>query len=680
MTEHNRAHPQRWTMSWDRHAIVWLEPYPPNIGLDGEALAELGALLAQARERDARALVLRLTEESASEGTDLALLRELAESDAPLPALRELQGIFSTLAGLPIPTVAIIDGVCEGVVLELALACRYRLCSDRVATRLAFTELQLGVHPLGGTTVRLPHLVGSLHALELFLEERILRAWRASEIGLVDRILPQHRLRAAATAMALQNRPLAVPPLSARLSNVPWLRPFLARRLHRQYLHGLDPAHDPAPFALVELWERQSITDAERAEAESLIKLVRGEPARNRLHVAALSRRLRRQTQGHTPPRHVHIVGAGAMGRALAVRAAMHGMRVTLEDRTPRQLAAAIRYANLWLEKELSDREQVAAAIDRLHPDLGGRGASRADLLIEAVDEDLEIKLDVLRQLDSRLASHAVIASTTTSLPLNELAGALSAPRRLVGLHFSNAAALAPLVELATLPATTDSARRLALGFVNALELAALPVAASAGYLLNRCLDAFLNEATILFDEGIDATTIDQAALRFGMRQGPLEMADRIGLDREYQAAQNLAQAHGHEPSGALALLVENGRLGRKTGAGFYDYKAGEPVRVMPDLGHLSLDDISDRLIYRLLNEAIRCLREKVVADAELIDAGMVLGAGFPAFRGGPVRYLTRRGVEASAHRLRELASLYGPRFEPDPGWEALAALEPAHS
>lgn len=667
---------RRWLVHRDEDTITWLSPVGAH-GIGYDAVRELEELIPWLRQ-SSRGVVLHLGTETAVIGTELDLLRHIANSETPLEELQALQKVFRRLAGLPITSVALIDGRCSGLALELALNCRWRLASDAPHTRLAFDDIDLGVHPLGGTSVRLPALVGSKQALRLLVDGSELNAMHAQRLGLVDHLEAPARLPGVAAALARRKQLRPSRSLAVRISKLPWLRKLAAQRLRAQYQREPDEQHLPARAALFDLWEQQAVVDPYQAEAESFVRLVRAEPTRARVHLSRARRGLARLTAGHRPPHQVHVVGAGPMGRALAARAVLHGFNVTLQDTEKRQLAAAVRETYAYLKETLLDTHRARAVLDRLQPDPEGHGARRATFVLEATTEDLETKGEVLRALDLQLRPGAVLASTTASLDLIALADRLIHPERFLGLHFLNPVSPSPIVELATTARTDPSARDLACGLLERLELLAMPVNAQVGYLINRCLVAVLDEAALLFDEGVSATVIDAAARRFGMREGPLEFADRVGLAHEMITSRNVAESHDREPSHTLETLVASGRLGASSGAGFYDYREGEPIKAPPGPDHTSLDDVADRLLYRLLNEAVACLREGVVDEPETIDIGLVLGAGFPVYRGGPLYFLWHRGIEASEHRLHELTNYYGERFEPDAGW-ALLAERTAH-
>jgi 3-hydroxyacyl-CoA dehydrogenase/enoyl-CoA hydratase/3-hydroxybutyryl-CoA epimerase len=317
----------------------------------------------------------------------------------------------------------------------------------------------------------------------------------------------------------------------------------------------------------------------------------------------------------------------------------------------------------------LKERRAVEAALDRLLPDPAGHGAGRAQVVIEAIFEDADAKRELYRQLEPRLAADAILASNTSSIPLEELAGALARPERLVGLHFFNPVDRMQLVEVVTTAQSDPALVARAAALVLAIRRLPLPVQSSPGFLVNRILMPYLLEAVTLVEEGVPPGAIDRAATDFGMPMGPIRLADAVGLDICLSVARILAPHYGTEVPPRLVEMVARGRLGRKTDkGGFYDYHQGHEKEGAAD-SSAPADEIADRIMLRLLNEAVACWRERVVESAELLDAGVIFGTGFAPFRGGPLQYITTAGPATLHARLRELAELHGSRFAPDPGW-----------
>jgi 3-hydroxyacyl-CoA dehydrogenase/enoyl-CoA hydratase/3-hydroxybutyryl-CoA epimerase len=368
-------------------------------------------------------------------------------------------------------------------------------------------------------------------------------------------------------------------------------------------------------------------------------------------------------------PKHVHVVGAGVMGGDIAAWCALKGFVVTMQDREPRFLAPAFKRANKLFSERIRDRYLRQAALDRLEPDVQGRGVDHADVLIEVIVEKAEAKIALFRAVEPRLKPGALLATNTSSIPLETLSQELTKGAALVGLHFFNPVAKMQLVEIIGGTDSSPEALAKAAAFARKIDKLPLPVRSSPGFLVNRILTPYLLEAVFLTAEGVPIEAIDEAARAFGMPMGPIELADTVGLDICLSVGEVLASTLGASVPEGLRAMVAAGTLGKKTGKGFYEYdKAGHLLRH----GNANVDaypDLADRLILRLVNESVACLREGVVADADLLDAGMIFGTGFAPFRGGPLQYLRGRGVEAVRERLLGLTELYGARYAPDPGF-----------
>jgi 3-hydroxyacyl-CoA dehydrogenase/enoyl-CoA hydratase/3-hydroxybutyryl-CoA epimerase len=612
-------------------------------------------------------------------GADVREFTRLENRDQALKAIQRGQEAFDRLAALPFPTVALIHGFCLGGGLELALACRYRIARDDPSTRLGLPEVKLGIHPGFGGSVRLTPLVGAARAMDLMLSGRSVDGRTAKRMGLVDHALPERHMHEAARSLILD------PPFPRHatgpraLANRSWARPLLARVLRRQVSAKARPDHYPAPYALIDLWQQHA--DQPRrmmhAEAESVANLITGPTAQNLIRVFMLQEKLKGLAHDNDfRPQRVHVVGAGIMGGDIAAWCALRGLQVTLADQSPGRIAPALKRAHQLFRKRLKQRRAVQAAMDRLMPDHNGLGVGRADVVIEAIFEDAEAKRELYRSLEPRLKSDAVLATNTSSIPLQELRGVLENPARLVGLHFFNPVAKMQLVEIVRDEHTDNAAVNRAIGFTRRIDRLPLPVASSPGFLVNRILMPYLLEAVELEQEGIAPAEIDHQALAFGMPMGPIELADTVGLDICLHVADILSGHFETQVPQRLRDLVEQGRLGRKSGRGFYRYKKGKPVRESVRSASRAGQDIIDRMMLRMLNEVVACLREGVVTDREHLDGGMVYGTGFAPFRGGPLHYIETVGADIIFRRLQGLEQRFGTRFVPDPGWELLAGFD----
>lgn len=668
-----------WRTETDADGIVWLhldKADSTTNTLSTEVLEELVTLLQDLEKRNPKGLVFLSSKENGFiAGADVTEFPKLTDAADARRTIRDGQSVMDRIEALPFPTVSMIHGFCVGGGLELALACRYRVAEDGPRTRLGLPEVLLGIHPAFGGTVRMIRTVGAPHAMDLMLTGRTVRARPALRMGLVDHAVPYRHLKRAARSLILNPPAPRRPGLVARTAGYGLLRPWFARYLRRKVSAKAPKEHYPAPYALIELWERYADQPQRmlEAEAESGARLIISPTARNLLRVFFLRERLKSMGRdGQFNVGHVHVVGAGIMGGDIAAWCALQGLRVTVQDTRPEGLARAVSRAYGLYRKRLRRPREVQAAMDRLIPDLTGAGAAHADLVIEAIFEDVEAKQELLRGLEPRMKPDALLATNTSSIPLDTLAEALADPGRLVGLHFFNPVAKMPLVEVVTGPQTSPESAARGAAFARRIDRLPLPVKSAPGFLVNRILMPYLLEAVTLEAEGVPAVAIDRAAVRFGMPMGPVELADTVGLDVCLSVAEILAQRLGGAVPARLRELVAAGRLGRKSGRGFYAYTKEKPVKPHPDKSQVVPADLTDRLILPMLDEAVACLREQVVDGGDLVDAGMVFGTGFAPFRGGPVQYLRDQGADVILRRMQRLEQSYGARFAPDTGWSDL--------
>ncbi|HQU16334.1 MAG: crotonase [Chromatiales bacterium 21-64-14] len=668
-----------WRAETDDDSIVWLhldKADSTTNTLSSEVLEELLTMLGAIGKHNPKGLVFLSSKKNGFiAGADVSEFPKLTDTTDARRAIRAGQSVMDRIDALPFPTVAMIHGFCVGGGLELALACRYRVAENGPRTRLGLPEVMLGIHPAFGGTMRMIRTVGAPHGMDLMLTGRTVSARAARRMGLVDHAVSQRHLKNAARSLVLNPPAPQRPGPAARIAGYSLLRPWFARYLRRKVSAKASKEQYPAPYALIELWERYA-DEPQRmleAEAESGARLIISPTARNLLRVFFLRERLKSAgREQNFDVNHVHVVGAGTMGGDIAAWCAMQGLRVTVQDTRPEGLARAVDRAYGLYRKRLKQPREVQAAMDRLIPDLTGAGAAHADLVIEAIFENVDAKQALLRDLVPRMKPDALLATNTSSIPLETLAEVLTDPGRLVGLHFFNPVAKMPLVEIVTGPNTTPETAARAAAFARRIDRLPLPVKSAPGFLVNRILMPYLLEAVTLEAEGVPAVLIDRAAVRFGMPMGPVELADSVGLDVCLSVAEILAQRLGGAVPARLKELVANGRLGRKSGHGFYKYAKDKPVKPRPDKSRPPPADLTDRLILPMLDEAVACLREQVVENGDLVDAGMVFGTGFAPFRGGPMHYIRDQGADVILRRMQRLEQSYGARFAPDIGWSDL--------
>ena len=667
---------RHWRLDIDGQNIAWAHLDRADAGansLNQEVVDELEAILDRLDAERPRGLVILSDKPSGFiAGADITEFTSIQNEEQARALIRRGQGVVNRIEGAPYPSVALIHGFCLGGGLELALGCHYRIADEAPSTRLGLPEVRLGIHPGFGGAARLPLLIGAPAAMDLMLSGRTVSARAAKKLGIVDHAVPDRHLLAAATATIMK------PPRRARatgwrgFSNHALVRPLLARVMRRKLAAKASPKHYPAPFALLDLWARHGADKQAmlRGEEASVARLVLGDTAQNLIRVFFLQEQLKSQgDRKRFAPRRVHVVGGGVMGGDIAAWCALRGMKVTVQDRSEETLARVFQRAAKLYKKKLKQPRLVQEVLDRLSPDIDGLGVAQADVVVEAIFEDAEAKRGLYQQLEPRMKPDAVLATNTSSIPLQALSEGLQRPERLVGLHFFNPVAKMQLVEIVTAPNTDPDVAARAAAFTRHIDRLPLFVTSSPGFLVNRVLMPYLLEAVVLETEGISPQVIDQAAMDFGMPMGPIALADAVGPDICLSVAEILSQKLDVEVPPRLRDLVEAGHLGRKSGQGFYRYKNGKPERAKAGRADFRPPNLEDRLMLRMLNEARACLREGVVENADLLDAGVIFGTGFAPFRGGPMHYIEEQGADALLEKLRNLHETEGERFAPDQSW-----------
>lgn len=675
---------QNWKLETDSDNILWLtfdrEGKSTN-SMSREVFAELEQILDIVEQQAPRGVVILSGKKSGFiAGADITQFTDLQTPDEAFEFVRKSQTILDKLANLKIPTVAMISGFCLGGGTELALACRYRVAEDNSKTKIGLPEILLGIQPGWGGTVRLPRLIGPIEAMKMILAGASYPAKKCAQLGIVDIAIPARHLKAAARYCILSEPKPKSPSFMANLLNTKWLRPLVGRMLVKNLrARHVNPAHYPAPYAVADNWVKVGVEHHDQAmiaEAKSIANLMLTDTARNLVRVFFLQTKMKSLSKiSNFKASYVHVVGAGTMGGDIAAWCALQGLFVTLQDQAPERVAPAIKRAYQLFEKKLKDPRLVAQAMDRLQADVEGAGVTRADVIIEAIFENLEAKQKLFKSFEARLKPGALMASNTSTIPLEDIASVLKNPGRLVGIHFFNPVAKMDLVEVVRGASTEEDTFNKAMAFVGQIHRSPLPVLSRPGFLINRILMPYFSEALTLFEENVPIETIDQAALNFGMMMGPFAVADAVGLDVLLSAANTLSKYFGGEVSPKLKEMVASGKLGIKSGQGFYRYRHGVKVsqksnRKKEDPSRLK--NIADRLILRMVNESVSCLNEGIVSDSDLLDAGMIFGTGFAPFRGGPIQYAKSRGVIEIVATLEQFSNQYGERFKPLLGWDLL--------
>jgi len=668
---------KHWKLETDAQNLAWLwfdRAETATNTFSTEVLEELGKIADHLAAMPPKGLaILSAKENGFAAGADIDEFTTISSAEQAMAFTTLGNVIFDKIAALPFPTLAMIHGFCMGGGTELALACRYRIADDGPKTRMALPEVLIGIVPGWGGAKRLPPLIGAANALDLMLTGRGVNGRSAKKLGLVDAVT-QKRHFPNAVRMFLAKPPAPhKPPLAAAITDWPGIRSVVASMSRKKVAGKVRQDHYPAPYAIIDLWKDfgGDVRNIPVEHPASMASLFAHSTTRNLIRLFKLQDRMKALgKEGGEPIRHLHVIGAGAMGGDIAAWCALKGMTVTLQDLAPERISPAIQRAHALYKKRVKQPHLVQAAFDRLIPDVHGHGVAKADLIIEAIVENAEIKRKLFASIEPRMKEGAILASNTSSIPLQDLSGVLARPERLVGLHFFNPVAQMMLVEIVEGPQTSPAVMQAGQAFAKQIDKLPLPCKSAPGFLVNRVLSPYLMEAMLMLDEGVPGETIDAAAKDFGMPMGPIELADMVGLDICWAVGQELAKPGTPIPK-RLQANIEAKNLGKKTGKGFYTWVKGKP-RKATGSGSVDLKPIADRLVVPALNEAVACLRERIVTDADLCDAGVIFGTGFAPHRGGPIAAIRERGKDAWLKVMAELRAKHGDRFVPDTGWDTL--------
>jgi len=646
---------KHWKLTTDIDNVLWL-----SIDREGEStnslsmdvLSELGTIVDGLETNAPAGLVLQSGKPgSFIVGADVREFDDYDDADMASDGIDQVHRLFNRIEALSFPKVVIIDGFCLGGGLELSLAFDYRIASNVEHTRLGFPEIRLGIYPGFGGSARSVQVAGASNAMQLMLSTRNLRPAAARAMGLVDELVGQHgSLRWAARRAIKQARKSKPPGQLTRLQNFGPVRKLMARMMRKQVAAKANPKHYPAPFELIEAWENHG-DDPQRMmveESERVGKLITGETSKSLRRVFFLMERLKgfgKQTKFKA--RRVHVVGAGVMGGDIAAWCVLQGMEVTLQDRELKYIEPALKRAKSLFRKKLRAPNKVAGAVSRLVADVEGKGVGKADVIIEAIFEDVDAKRDLFADIEPRMKADAVLATNTSAIPLADISSVLKKPERLIGIHFFNPVAKMPLVEIVYDEKSDPGEVARGAAFCGAINRFPLPVKSSPGFLVNRVLAPYMARAMNMhLERSIPIEVLDKAAKTFGMPMGPVELADTVGLD----VCMNVVSLLGGEASAKEAALLKEkvhaGELGRKSGKGFYTWEKGKPKRADTDTSQYALEEITESLMQPYFAECEAALADGIVEDADVLDAGMIFGTGFAPFRGGPLHYLKQKGEQ----------------------------------
>ena len=636
---------QHWQLNIDPQGIAWatLDKAGESANsLSASVMNELAQILDALDANSPKGLVFRSGKVAGFiAGADILEFDKLDTPEKALELVARGWHLFNRLAAVPYPTLALVRGHCLGGGLELALACRYLLAVDEPGTKMGLPEVMLGIFPGWGGMLRLPQRVGPQAALDMMLTGKTIDAQRAKRMGLADECVPPRVMENAAKTLVLSNAPRRPLSFLQRLLNGPF-KSVVVGAARKQVARRARLPHYPSPYAIIDLWARYK---GNALAAPDLIdRIVRSSTARNLVRVFFLQERLKSfgKTGGGFQAKRVHVVGVGVMGSDIAAWCALRGVRVTLQDQGMERIAPALARAYAAYGKRIRDKLQLRDVMDRLIPDPEGYGAVQADVVIEAIYENLEAKQALLKKLESLMKPEAVLATNTSSLRLEDLRTVLSNPARLVGIHFFNPVAKMPLVEVVSADGGDPEVALRAAAFIRQIDRLPLLVKSAPGFLVNAVLGPYMLEAMRVVDEGLSPETVDEAMLAFGMPMGPIALVDMVGLDVAMAAGRGLAGA-GVEPPKCLVERFNTGCLGKKSGKGFYDYSTGKPEKRVAGIVPAGL---AERLIAPLLERTQQLVDAGIVADADLADAGVIFGTGFAPFTGGPLNYVKTRNKD----------------------------------
>lgn len=667
-----------------------------------------------ARDARVRAVVIRGKDKSFIAGADIEVIGRVENPDLAEAQIRLGQAIFSNVTALPVPTVAAVHGLCVGGGVEMSLSCDYRVLSDSDRTTMSLPEVQLGILPAWGGTTRLPRLIGLQAALDMLLTGKRVRASKAKRIGLASAVVPAPIFQEAVRDFTLGLIGEKGAPRTRKrsfvqraLDDTPPGRRVVLHTARKKVLQQTG-GHYPAPLAILDILGQtlsKSVEEGLAAEAREAASLLVGAVCKNLVHVFHMREASRKgtglPTGSSAEPRSISkvgVLGAGVMGGGIAHLAASRGIESWMKDIEHEAVTGGLQHARGLFDKAVKRRRMnVREATQAMESISGGveyHGLSGSDVVVEAIVEKMEVKKAVLAELEDHVSADCIIATNTSSLSVEEMASALSRPERFCGMHFFNPVHRMPLVEVIRAPGTSDEA--VATIYRLALDLGKVPVVVGdgPGFLVNRILGPYLNEAGFLLSDGASIEMIDRVAKRFGMPMGPLRLVDEVGIDVSSHAGASLHGALGDRltPAPALLELGRTGRLGKKGGLGFYRYEDGKdkgiddsiyaelpsvPTPGASEAGTIAGADgervVRRRLVLAMINEAARILGDGIAASAADVDLAMIMGTGFPPFRGGLLRFADTLHPRGLVDRLEQLAEVHGERFTPAPTLVRLA-------
>jgi 3-hydroxyacyl-CoA dehydrogenase/enoyl-CoA hydratase/3-hydroxybutyryl-CoA epimerase len=652
MADVNALHDWRYFV--DGQGIAWAvfdrEGESQN-SFSRRALEELGAIVEAvekgAKDRTIRGLVIISGKDRGFiVGADVREFEQVTSEREVIDSVSLVNGYLDRIENLPVPAVCCIHGFCLGGGLELALACHWRIATRDDSTRLGFPEVKLGIFPGFNGTARSIRQAGALAAMPLMLTGSMIRSTAARGMGLVDELVPSPLNLKWAARKAIERKRKSKPVAFWKDLARQWpARGLLASKLRAETAKKVREDHYPAPFRLIDLFETHAgnLAGMKAAETRAFAPLMMSPTSRNLRRVFGLMELLKGQAPKDSPfkPLRAHVIGAGVMGADIAGWCVANGMEVSLQDVSADQLAKGISAQKKLFARKFRTKPQRDAAAARLIADPTGANIGRADVVIEAIVERLEAKQTLFKSIEGKLKPGALLATNTSSIMIEEIAKPLADPSRLIGIHFFNPVAQMPLVEVIRGKDTRQEEVEKGCVFVTAIDKFPLVARSSPGFVVNRVLGPYMMAALLRVDRGEAKEKIDAAAKTFGMPMGPIELADTVGLDVIASVGNILKLAPSGSGPTRLDQMVAAGRLGKKSGEGFYVWKDGKPQKARPDKPWDAgeLERLGRELADPLIREAERVRDEKIVESADLVDAGIIFGTGFAPFRGGPLHF-----------------------------------------
>ena len=624
---------------------------------DTATMSELGEHVdAIERDNSLRGLIITSAKESIFiAGADLKTLLKQAQTGELRDFIAQGQRVFNRIAALKIPSVAAIHGACAGGGYEITLACDWRVASDDPATRIGLPETTLGLIPAWGGSTRLPRLIGEDDAAEVILKGKLYSASEALKIGLVDEVASREQLLDAARRLIGKGkRPTAKVPPSKGNTPVP-----------------SDPKSARArALGIITTGTGYPVDESLKLELEAIVDLGQTESTQNLIRNFFLAEKYKKGSKQFEKVAHAAIIGAGVMGAGIAQWLSSRGVTVILRDVNrellDRGLASIEKTYGDAVKRGLMTEEKAKQGRARIVASTAPMELRDVRFVIEAASEKIDIKKEIFRELSMQAGPKTIIATNTSALPVSELANCTVSPDRVIGLHFFNPVSRMKLVEVVVAQETSDDTKEHALAFVRQIGKLPVVVRDSPGFLVNRVLFPYLLDAAELFEGGVDAAKIDDALMKWGMPMGPLRLIDEIGIDVTVDIAITLEKAYGPRDRAPeiLRRMRESKLLGRKSGGGFYKYEGREqsPNPPPPGTGSAAASesvakaDLAQRLMFLMINEAARCIEEKVVESPEDADYGMILGTGFAPHRGGPLRFAEHFGLKKIVEEMNPLA------------------------